>query len=338
MKKRRWPILIIYAIALGVCAVLIYVVPEVFGLFDSTYIAKNGDISVSDDVRAYIFRDEHVYVAETDGEVNRLVEEGSLVKGTAKVIELTGEGKSSVSYKYKDELESLGDNITVASNGTTDRPGYVYYSIDGMEAEFSTDNIENMTKSVIDDISDYGTVETASNTCAGGEPVFKIVNNGNWLLLFWVDNENAERYTEGNSITVTIDGEELPATVKTVISGSELTRVVVQTNKYCTGLMDSRRIDMTVTTASATGIILKSASIVEKDGVQGVLVRDKVGDNQFKPVKVMADNGEEAAVYSDYFMNSDMEFVETVKMYDEVVTDPSDEDVKEAVDVNDKYN
>ena len=36
-------------------------------------------------------------------------------------------------------------------------------------------------------------------------------------------------------------------------------------------------------------------------------------------------------------MDDNMEFVETVKTYDEVVSNPTEEDVAAAVNVNDKY-
>ena len=338
MRKRRWPILIIYVIALAVCAVLIYIVPSVLGLFDATYVAKHGSIEVSTSVEAYVFRNDKVYTADAAGTVNRLVPEGSLVKGKSRIVELSGDGRDGIENKYEDILTQLGPGgTTIAPNGVADKSGYVSYQIDGLENVFSVRNIDNVNRSTAQAMDGYRPMEVQSGRCAVGEPVFRIAGNGNWHLLFWLNNSEPIPFDEGDYVTLVIDGERLDGRIVTVKVGNEITRVEASTNTFHTKLMNDRKIEFDIVTAEADGIILRSNSIIEKDGVKGVLVRDKVGDNQFKPVRIKADNGKEAAVYSDFFMDDNMQFVETVKTYDEVVSNPTEEDIAAAVDVNDKY-
>ena len=335
-KRKKWPVFIIYGIALAVCAVLIYVVPSVLGVFDLTYIAKYGQIEVSSDAEVYIFREDRVYVADQAGEINRLVPEGELVKGKSRIVELTGDGKEHTAGKYDDILKSLGKNISVAEGGVSDRSGFVSYQVDGLEGAFTVENIDNVTRSSLEELSGKPT-EVQSGRCAKGDPVFRIASNGNWYLLFWAEPEQAREFVEGDDITIVIGDDQLDAQVVTVKIGKEISRVVVRTNTFNHELLNNRTLKVHFITSKANGVILQSHSIIEKDGVKGVLVRDKVGDNQFKPVRIKADNGTEAAVYSDFFMDDNMEFVETVKTYDEVVISPTEEEIAAAVDVNDKY-
>ena len=297
MRKRRWPILIIYVIALAVCAVLIYVVPSVLGLFDATYVAKHGSVVVSTSVEAYVFRNDKVYTADVAGTINRLVPEGKLVKGKSRIVELSGNGREGMENKYEEILDRLGPRgTTVAQNGVADKSGYVSYQIDGLENVFSVSNIDNVNRTTAESMDGYHQMEVQSGRCAVGEPVFRIAGNGNWHLLFWFSNEEPLPFEEGDYVTLTIDGERLDGRIVTVKVGNEITRVEASTNTFHTKLMNERKIEVGIITAEADGIILRSSSIVEKDGVKGVLVRDKVGDNQFKPIRIKADNGKEAAV------------------------------------------
>ena len=50
----------------------------------------------------------------------------------------------------------------------------------------------------------------------------------------------------------------------------------------------------------------------------------------FKPVMIKADNGEEAAVYQDLYMDSDGNFHKTMTVYDEVLKNPGKNEIKEA--------
>ena len=65
-------------------------------------------------------------------------------------------------------------------------------------------------------------------------------------------------------------------------------------------------------------------------GKQGVLVKNKVGEIYFMPVKVKASDGETAAVYQDLYMDDSGSFVETIGNYDEIVRLPSKRDIREA--------
>ena len=337
MKKRGWFLLIIYILTLSVCAVLIYLVPGVLGLRNTTYVAEFGEIEVANEVDAYVFRDDYVYTADVAGDVNRLVEAGTLVKGNSRVVELTGEGNAEISENYTEILKALAKDISPATEGVTEKSGYVSYVIDGKEDVFTPGNISNVNKILAESIEDYSMTETPADKCAKGEPIFRVSNNGDWHILFWVGNEFADRYVEGGTVKLVAGDNSLDGVIEVVKSGSEITRIELRTDMYDPYLLNNRKVSVKVVSSEASGVILRSSSIIEKDGKKGVLVKDKIGDNHFKPVYVEADNGTEAAVYSEYFMDSNMEFVETVKTYDEIVIAPTEEEIAAAVDVNDKY-
>lgn len=329
--NRKLFLLIIYIIAILVCILLIYVVPSFMGLFDTTYIAEHGTIEVKDNVDAYIIRDDKVYTAGTAGSINRLTEEGQLVKGNSSIVELSGDGNETVADKYVALLAAMGDLKTPTENGTADKAGYVGYYVDGKEHVFSPENLSKLSKKKADSYEHYSMIESPKKRCAKGEPLFKITTNGSWYLLYWIPKADGRRYEEGNTVSITVDENELTGEITKVSIGNALARVEIRCNMFYKEFLKQRKYNVTVMTSKATGAILESDSIIKADDRTGVLVKDKLGKNYFMPVKIKADNGRQAAVYEDYYMDENREFVETIRTYDEIVKKPAEEEIKEAL-------
>ena len=91
--KRKWIVgIIAYFGLILLCVLVIYVIPSVRGMLVSTYLAEQGEISLTDEVEAYVIRDERVYVAGKSARVKQIAEAGKLYKAGTKVVEMTGEG------------------------------------------------------------------------------------------------------------------------------------------------------------------------------------------------------------------------------------------------------
>ena len=82
------------------------------------------------------------------------------------------------------------------------------------------------------------------------------------------------------------------------------------------------------TVESAEGLVLEDGSIVEApDGKRGVFVVNKLGQHVFTPVRTKADDGTKCVVYSDIYVDEGGNYVETIGTYDEIIAEPSEEDI-----------
>ena len=331
MSKKWIAAIAIYLGLLTVCIVVLYAVPSVRGILEKTYIAEYGELDVKDEVSAFIVRDESVYVAKQSSDVNRLIEEGKLVKAASAVVELTpreGDESSADSGSYEDIVKEVGAAAKETEKGYTAESGYVSYSVDGAEAALTTEMMEEHTKEDYESLTDRGSKGTPKSRCKRGEPVFKIVKNGGWFLVYYTDKENGARYSEGSYMYMNVAGEDIRVQVYRVEEIGEGTRVILECKSFFEGFLDTRVLETTVTLKSAEGLILQEDSLVETEDQIGVFVKNKIGEHVFKPVQIIASDDGKCVAYSDIYLDADGNFVETIGTYDEIIANPSDEDLK----------
>ena len=355
---KKWLIAIVVYIGLiAVCCIAIYAVPFLGDKLERTYIAEYGSIDVTDEVSAFIVRDEKVYTAAQPSHIKRQAEEGKLIIGNTKVVELTPDeagikaekeaaaegknkgksGKGLTQGRYTDIVSELGDSVAVTSDGTSKNAGYVSYHVDGVEAKLSTNAIDDLTYEDLKDLTGRKALATPKSTCGTGYPVFKVVRNGKWYLVYYLDNKEAGKYYPGNTVKVDMDGQEVTVTISDVQTGKKQTKVVLSCKSFFDGFLEMRNLDTTVTVESAEGLLLEDQSIVDApDGMRGVFVKDKLGNHVFKPVRVKADDGRKCVAYSDIYMDDEGNYVETIGTYDEIIANPTDDDMKSLEKTNPK--
>ena len=355
---KKWLIAIVVYIGLiAVCCIAIYFVPYLGDKLERTYIAEYGRIDVTDEVSAFIVRDEKVYVAAQASHIKRLAEDGKLVKGNTQVVELTPDeeaiqaeekaaaeskekgksGSDTDKGRYSNIMAELGKDVAETSDGTSRNAGYVSYHVDGAEAKLSTNALDDLTYSDFKELTGRSAIETPKTKCGTGYPVFKIVRNGKWYLVFYLSNEAAEKYYPGDTVTVDFNGQPVTVNVSEVQQGKKTSKIVLSCKSFFDGFFEIRNIDTTVTVESAEGLVLEDTSIVEApDGKHGVFVKNKLGEHIFKPVKVKADDGRKCVVYSDIYVDEGGNFVETIGTYDEIIANPSDEDIASLQKTNPK--
>lgn len=346
MNKKRIAAIMIYLGLIAVCLIALYVVPSVRGMLERTYIAEYGSIDVTDEVSAFIVRDETVYVADEPSKLNRLAEHGRLVKAGTKVVELKpdeealekekedgqskkDEHKSVTTYgKYDSVMRELGEDVKTTDNGVAKISGYVNYYIDGAETKLGSESMNILDSDDFEKLADRDTIKLPSKKCGRGYPVFKITRNGKWYLVYYLSNKDAAKYEVGNEASIDLDGTSAGVTISDVQEDGKNTRITLTCKSYFERLLEARKIDTTVTIASAEGLVLKDSSLVEDpDGRIGVFVINKLGEHVFKPVSIKADDGERCVVYSDIYVDYDGNFVETISTYDEIIEEPSKEDI-----------
>ena len=192
MNKKRIAAILIYIGLIAVCVIALYVVPSVRGMLEKTYIAEYGSIDVTDEVSAFIVRDETVYTAEQPSKLNRLAEQGRLVKAGTTVVELSPDkdainkeeideqtpGSNSDEVwqygKYDGVMKELGEDIKPTKDGKAKTSGYVSYYIDGAEAKLSTESLNVLESKDFEELADRDNHKLPEKSCGRGYPIYKI--------------------------------------------------------------------------------------------------------------------------------------------------------------------
>ena len=230
--------------------------------------------------------------------------------------------------RYKSIMEELGDSVKVTNKGVTKDSGYVSYYVDGAENKLGTDKLDGLTEKDLKELTGRKAVKVPEKHCGKGYPIFKIVRNSKWYLVFFEDNESAARYVEGETVTIDINGEPVTVTVSRVDSGTKTSKIALSCKSFFDGFFEMRELDTTVTFVSAEGLVLEDSSIVEApDGRRGVFVKNKLGEHVFKPIRAKADDGTRCVVFADIYVDAEGNFVETIKTYDEIIAEPTEEDL-----------
>ena len=294
----------LYLLVLIVLYVIIYVVPQVTDIFVTTYSAEYGVLQVEDDAECLFVRNEKIYTAQSGGNVERIIGAGRLMRTGSHIVDVG-------SSKYYSDMK-----------------GIVSYYYDGYETVFAPDTMDSLTYSDFQQARGeeaHPVTEAADGTAASGDVLFKIVDNQEWYLLCWLDPEQAEKYIEGNTVTVSFadgdqDGQaaEVKTKIKAVTEQGERYKVILSCNEYYAAFDRYRVKECQLITSDYSGILLQTDSIAKQDGQAGVYVVDKMGNYNFTPVKILAQDGDQTIVEKNYYYDEEGNTVETVKSYDEI--------------------
>jgi putative membrane fusion protein len=230
--------------------------------------------------------------------------------------------------RYTTIINELGDSVAVTADGTTRTAGYVSYSVDGVEAKLSTKAIESLNYDDLKSLTRKRSVKVPSRSCGENYPVFKVVRNRKWYLVYYLDKEAAAKYAAGDTVTIEVNDEDVPVTVRTVTEEGKKTKIILTCKTFFDGFLEERSLDTKVTVVSAEGLVLEDGSIVEApDGRRGVFVKNKLGEHVFTPIRTKADDGTKCVVYSDIYVDENGNYVETIGTYDEIIAEPSEDDI-----------
>jgi putative membrane fusion protein len=258
------------------------------------------------------------------------MEEGMLLKQGTKIVQFSGKTPEKADFKYSQVLLKLGENIESNNNNINQAAGVVTYHVDGYEKTLTPENITKFTKEELEKISNTKVLNIDETTFYKGDPIFKIVNNGGWYIIYFVENARANLYEKGKSVTVQFSDDNVNCIVDSIEEIDSYTRIVLSCNRYYIRYPYVRVENISVLISEEQGVIIDNKSIFELNGQTGVYLKNKLDENVFKPVKVIVTDNEKSVVYSKYYNGTDGMPVETIEPYDEVVKSPKvDESSKE---------
>lgn len=321
MKKKKLLITIYLSLVL-IMAAIVYLVPSIAGMLEQTYIAEYGSLKTVDDVKACIIRDETVYVAPENGEINRLMKEGMLLKQGTKVAQLNGNGAEEANDKYSQTLIMLGESTETNIGNINKAAGVVTYHVDGYEKKWNPKTIGKFTENELEKISNTKVLSIDETNFHKGDPIFKIVNNGGWYIIYFIKNSKANLYAEGESVNVSFSDDNVECVVESIEKIDNHTKVVLSCNRYYARYTHVRVEEISVLINEEQGVILDNKSIFELDGQTGVYLKNKLDENVFKPIKIITTDNKKSVVYSKYYNGEDGMPVETIEPFDEVVKSP----------------
>lgn len=343
-KKRKWT-LFVFGLIIVALYVIIAIVPSLTGALTETELAEFGSLQISDDTTCYIIRDETIYTAAESGDMDPYIEEGTQIKKGTDLFAFTpgpnpvyddedtaesGDGGEDASSdagasKYEKLIRRVKVNIAEDNGFVSQRKGVISYHVDGYEDYFDYDDLAQLSRKNTEAL-DIEPQDIKRKSCAAGEPIYKISNNSVWYILFWVDQEAISRYETGKTVTAELNGEKIPATVISIREADDGWQVVIETNRYYSGFATDRVVEGTIINTDVSGLLLSNHCLTKKDGVVGVYVKNKTGDYEFTPVQVKISNGEQTVIAEGQFTDSEGNLVETVEIYDEVLSDPGSQD------------
>ncbi len=278
--------------------IIIYVVPTVFDIFNQTYVAQYGTLDIKEETECVFVRDEQVYKAPSGGTVDRKAEEGELLRS-----------------------ETLA--VTVGNHEQyIEKKGIISYRYDGYENKINTENMTLLKKSFLKEYQEkQGTTKEAiSGTAESGDVIFKIIDNSQWCLVYWLSEEDAAIFEEGRGVSVKVDEDvTVKMTVKSITKQGDDVQIILSCNRNYDGFDKHRIKHCTIVASSYSGIILNTDSIVEKDGVKGVFVVDKFNNENFTPIKILSSQGDKTVIEKNYFHDAEGNRVESVQTYSEIL-------------------
>ena len=181
--------------------------------------------------------------------------------------------------------------------------------------------MEKVKRSKVESLS-YKTADTERDSVLKGEPIYKISGDDNWYILCWVDEETAKGYGEGREVELQLPEGSVEADIYRIKKEEDGYRVIFHLDVYYEAFSESRAEDMTIVTSDNDGLIVDNKCIIERKGKEGVYVKNKNGEYEFKEIKIISSNGSESVIEDATFIDSEGNQVYTVDVYDEVLKHP----------------
>jgi putative membrane fusion protein len=335
MLKRA--IVAVFVLSVVALYIAIFAIPNLKGALRKTAVLEYGNLAISDEVTAYVVRDETVYMAARTGEIRYYVGEGVKVRKDMKLLDiLDGPARIAREAEAEEAAEAgesemaalqarIGANGVVLDQNTAPETGVISYYIDGCESMFSFENIASLTSKIADGVSaPIVNVTRHDGLVARGEPIYKLLDNTKWHMVFWFDKDSGAivNYKSGGTVTARIQDSDVSGRIERVSDLGDAWMVVLVFDRYHADLARLRRVDATIVVADYRGLLIDNESIASRGEAVGVYAKQRSGDFEFVPVNVLHSDGVRSIVSMSSFTDSDGKRVGTVNIYEEILRDP----------------
>lgn len=275
----------------------------------------------------------------------RLVEElqNNVLKGNLEEIYILKEQLALYDSKAKDisfsntlvgqSIENLKDkrnkiDAEIKSNHIkyyTNHGGIISYKIDGYEEFFLPKDFENYTYDRLNLKSTSKTDEKES-IIAVEQPICKIIDNFEWYVAIKIEDLNEVQDFELNqTIRILINGDkqEVKGKIIAINPYEDKGVLVLKLNTMLHHYYDVRFPEIEIIKYKKEGYKIPTKSIVDKDNLKGVYIKDKSSIVKFRPVIIIGEDKDYTYVNKgDSNGNIQIEgednLVKTITLFDEI--------------------
>ena len=107
MKKQKKRTIVLFCTTLVILFIIIYVFPNVTGALKKTEVIEYGSLQVTDQVTAYIVRNETVYFANKSGSINYHIQEGEMVRRGENILDIISGSSKDKESSYQKLIERI---------------------------------------------------------------------------------------------------------------------------------------------------------------------------------------------------------------------------------------
>ena len=225
--------------------------------------------------------------------------------------------------EYENRLTSDSENVNAPESGI------VSYRVDGLESVLTTENFTKFNKSFLQDLK----LKTGQ-TVASNEEVGKIINNYQCYIVFNSNTNEAKNSKVGDTIKIRVQNSDtLKASVENIIDEDDESKTItVKITNDVEKLITKKKISFDIIWWDAEGFRIPNEAIKEENGLSYV-VRNRNGYYNKMLVKILKQN-DEYCIVRQYkteeleelgFTSSQIYSMRNIALYDEIVLNPTDE-------------
>lgn len=225
--------------------------------------------------------------------------------------------------EYENRLTSDSENVNAPESGI------VSYRVDGLESVLTTENFTKFNKSFLQDLK----LKTGQ-TVASNEEVGKIINNYQCYIVFNSNTNEAKNSKVGDTIKIRVQNSDtLKASVENIVDEDDESKTItIKITNDVEKLIAYRKISFDIIWWDAEGFRIPNEAIKEENGLSYV-VRNRNGYYNKMLVKILKQN-DEYCIVRQYkteeleelgFTSSQIYSMRNIALYDEIVLNPTDE-------------
>lgn len=225
--------------------------------------------------------------------------------------------------EYENRLTSDSENVNAPESGI------VSYRVDGLESVLTTEDFTKFNKNFLQELK----LKTGQ-TVASSEEVGKIINNYQCYIVFNSNTNEAKSSKVGDTLKIRVQNSDtVKASVENIIDEDDGSKTItVKITNDVEKLIAYRKISFDIIWWDAEGFRIPNEAIKEENGLSYV-VRNRNGYYNKMLVKILKQN-DEYCIVRQYkteeleelgFTSSQIYSMRNIALYDEIVLNPTDE-------------
>lgn len=216
-------------------------------------------------------------------------------------------------YELEQQLGGIREDVKAPTSGI------FFRNIDGLENCGTEQDLSMLTAAKINGFS-----KKLENYKPSLKDVAKITDTYVWYMTAAVDASEAQKLTEGKSVTISVD-DSIPvaATVLAVNykEGEKEAAVIIKSTRNVTDVFEKRTAEFEICYEEYNGLYVPAAAIRVVDNVTGVYVISRTKTVTFKCVDILRKEKDFYIVRKNYTPPEDVKY-SPLKLYDDILVNP----------------